>query len=72
MNAMKTQRLRGTIPTQQAVAKALGVRSAAVSKWESGLTKPRASLLPAIAKLYGCTIDELFSDDSIENAEVSK
>ena len=66
MNVMKRQRLRGAIPTQREVAKALGIKSAAVSKWETGLSKPRASLLPAVAKLYGCTIDELLEDVNIE------
>ncbi len=26
-------------------------------------------MLPAIAKLYGCTVDELLDDDSDKNAE---
>ncbi len=63
MNVLKKQRLLGAIPTQREVAKALGIKGSAVSKWENGLSKPRASLLPAIAKLYGCTVDELLSDD---------
>ena len=33
MNVMKERRLRGAIPTQREVAEALGVKSAAVSKW---------------------------------------
>ena len=69
MNVMKKRRLRGAIPTQREVTKALGVQSAAVSKWENGLSKPRTSMLPAIAKLYGCTVDELLDDDSDKNAE---
>ena len=63
MNVLKKQRLLGAIPTQREVAEALGIKGSAVSKWENGLSKPRASLLPAIAKLYGCTVDELLSDD---------
>ena len=71
MNALKKRRLHSEIPTQVEVAKALGVRGAAVSKWENGRSKPRAKLLPAIAKLYGCTIDELLDDnpDSEESTE---
>lgn len=63
MNVMRERRLRGAIPTQRDVAKILGVRESAVSKWERGLARPRADKLPAIAKLYGCTIEELLADD---------
>ena len=40
MNVMKERRLRGAIPTQLEVAKAVGVKPSAVSKWERGLAKP--------------------------------
>ena len=62
MNVMRERRLRGAIPTQQEVAKALGVQPSAVSKWERGIAKPIADKLPMIAKLYGCTIEELLAD----------
>ncbi|MBR1760904.1 MAG: helix-turn-helix transcriptional regulator [Schwartzia sp.] len=64
MNVMKERRLRGAIPTQCEVAKILGVRPSSVSKWENGYAKPRADKLPAIAKLYGCAIEELLADDA--------
>ncbi len=63
MNVMRERRLRGAIPTQREVAKILGVKESAVSKWERGIAKPRANKLPAIAKLYSCTIEELLADD---------
>lgn len=63
MNVMKERRLRGAIPTQREVAKILGVKESAVSKWERGLARPRADKLPILAKLYGCTIEELLADD---------
>lgn len=63
MNALKEKRLRCAIPTQKEVAAILGVRASAVSKWECGLTKPRADKLPRIAELYGCTIEELLADE---------
>lgn len=62
MNPMKERRLRGAIPSQKEVATALGVKTSTISKWENGLTKPRADKLPAIAKLYGCSIEELLAD----------
>lgn len=63
MNVMRERRLRGAIPTQREVAKILGVKESAVSKWERGLARPRADKLPILAKLYGCTIEELLADD---------
>lgn len=64
MNAMRERRLRGAVPTQREVAQALGVKESAVSKWERGLSKPRADKLPKIAQLYGCSIEELLADIS--------
>ena len=66
MNVMKERRLRGAIPTQREVAKILGIKESSISKWERGLSKPRADKLPMIAKLYGCTIEELLADTSEE------
>ena len=45
------------------VMDALGVSDAAVYYWENGTTKPRATLLPKLAALYGCSIDDLLSED---------
>lgn len=45
--------------TQAEVATALGVDQSAVSLWEIGKTHPRAKLLPLIAKLLGCSIEDL-------------
>lgn len=46
--------------SQQQVAEAVHVSQQAVARWESGLAKPRADLLPQLALLFNCTIDELF------------
>lgn len=45
------------------VAKALGVSDAAVCQWEKGETTPNGKRLPEIAKLYGCTVDDLLRED---------
>lgn len=67
MNVMRERRLRGAIPTQREVARILGVKESAVSKWERGVSKPRADKLPVLAKLYGCTIEELLaSGDEVQ------
>lgn len=63
MNIMRERRLRGAIPTQREVAKLLGVKESSVSKWERGVAKPRADKLSTLAKLYGCSIEELLEDD---------
>ena len=46
--------------TQEALAQKLGVTNQAVSKWESGQSCPDIALLPAIADLFGITLDALF------------
>ena len=49
--------------SQREVAKKLGITDAAVCLWETGKTMPRATLLPKLAALYGCTVDELLRED---------
>jgi transcriptional regulator with XRE-family HTH domain len=45
------------------VAEEMDVTDAAVAQWESGATSPRAKLLPTLAQLYGCTVDELLKEE---------
>ena len=49
--------------TQKRLACKLNVSQQSVAKWETGGSLPRAELLPKIAKLLGCTVDELLKDD---------
>lgn len=63
-----TKRLEGLAPrrravglSQQAVANALGVERATVGMWETGASWPSARVLPALADLLCCTIDELYT-----------
>lgn len=46
--------------TQAEVAITLGVSASSVAKWETTNTYPRAELLPALADLLHCSIDDLF------------
>lgn len=55
--------------SQKAVAEKLDITDAAVCLWETGKTLPRASLLPKLAALYGCTVDELMRDDELEKGK---
>ena len=57
-NSIKKYRQLANI-TQDVVAKECLVDRATVSKWESGEFLPRADKLPQLAKLLGCTVDEL-------------
>ena len=49
--------------TQVDLAEKLGVSFQSVSKWETAKTTPDIMLLPALADVFGCHIDELFSRD---------
>ena len=46
--------------SQAALAKMLGVTSSTVAKWESSEAYPRTQLLPKLAKIFNCSIDDLF------------
>lgn len=59
----RTPRIRAGL-TVADVNNALNVSRMAVYMWERRMTKPRAALLPKIAALYNCTVDELLSDGS--------
>lgn len=45
--------------SQQYIADHLGISQGAVSQWERGVSMPIADKLPILAKLLGCTTDEL-------------
>lgn len=49
--------------TQIQVAQMLHIPQPTIASWETGRSKPRADKLPAIAKLFGCTIEELLSGE---------
>ena len=47
--------------TQNALAKKIGVNQSSVAQWETGLTVPRASILPRIADALGVNIQDLYT-----------
>lgn len=49
--------------TQAYLAERLCISVQAVSKWENGTSMPDIMLLPEIAREFGVSIDELFSED---------
>ncbi len=58
--------------TQEQVAEKLGVTAQSVSRWECGITLPDVMLLPAIAKLYGVTVDDLYKSTSVAYANYAQ
>jgi transcriptional regulator with XRE-family HTH domain len=55
---LKELRLRAGL-LQVDVAKKLNVDQSTVSKWDNGLARPARKYRKKLAKLYGCTEDEL-------------
>ena len=55
--------------TQSELGEKLGVSNQAISKWESEMNMPDVLLLPALADLFGCYIDELFQRNVIPEKE---
>ena len=49
--------------TQQDLANELGVGQSTVAMWETQKSLPRTDKLPALAKILGCTIDELLKKE---------
>ena len=49
--------------TQLEAAKVLGVSQPTIACWETGRSNPRFAMLNDIAKLFGCTVDELTAKD---------
>ena len=48
--------------TQEHVAAELGTSPQSVSRWECGNTLPDAMQLPSLARVYGVTIEDLYSE----------
>ena len=46
--------------TQAAFGRLLGVSAQAISKWERGECYPDITLLPALAALLGCSVNDFF------------
>lgn len=61
MNSKKFKALRLKRKLRQEdIAEPLGISRVAVAKWEANVADPRSEMLPKIAKLLKCKIDDLF------------
>lgn len=58
MNSIKLFREKAEL-TQEALAQMLGVDRSTVAKWETGEALPRAGKLPELARILGCSVDDL-------------
>ena len=68
VNAVHIREMREAAGLSQAdVMRAMNVDSAAVCRWESGQSLPRADKLPLLADLFGCTIDALYGRRASED-----
>ena len=56
--------------TQEELAALLGVTAQAVSRWEGGGSYPDMELIPAIANVFGISIDELFGYQGEREAKI--
>ena len=59
MNQLTALREKANL-RQDDVAAALNIDRSTVAKWETGVASPRTDKLPALARLYRCSIDDLF------------
>ena len=55
--------------TQEQLADKLGVAYQSVSRWENGTTYPDIEFLPALASIFGVTVDELIGCEKSKRKE---
>lgn len=53
--------------SQESLAAAIGVTQSAVSQWESGKTTPTAQNIIDLARILGCTTDDILITDKEDN-----
>lgn len=58
--------------TQKELGKLLGVTDKAVSKWETGESKPRLDKMTQITELFGTSIDQMLGNEAQDDGELLK
>ena len=66
---IKTLRKKKNI-SQEVLAQVLGVTFQAVSKWETGAAMPDVAMIPAIARFFEVSTDELFDFNRLEQEDL--
>lgn len=61
MNIKKYRKLAGL--TQEQLAKKMNLDQTAVSHWENGKTRPARKLHKKLARVLGCTIEDLMEEE---------
>ena len=56
--------------TQDELAEKIFVSRTAISKWETDMGYPSLESLRLLSKVFGTTLDELVSDEDIENRKI--
>lgn len=62
MTGIKLHREKSGL-TQQQLAKKLGLYQSTIAMWEAGDRLPRSDKLPELAKVLGCSIDDLYNSE---------
>lgn len=62
MTSLKVLRKKANLTQQQLAAK-LHIDRSSVAKWEIGNCFPRTGTLPKLAKILGCSVDELLKEE---------
>ena len=61
MKTIKNLRQRAGL-TQEELAMKMQITQQAVARWENENTAPSVDKLPQLARILGCTIDELYGE----------
>ena len=67
MNGIQCERVKRKV-TQEDLALFLSVDRSTIAKWETGMSVPRVGTLKKLAAYFGCTIDELLTDETERRA----
>ena len=54
--------------TQSDLAERIHVGRTVIANWETGVSLPRADILPSLAATLGCTIDDLYVAETADTA----